>query len=393
MQKPEQVLESVFGHSEFRPGQKECIEASLSGRDCLAILPTGGGKSIIYQLPALLKIGTTLVITPLISLMQDQVQAAQKHGICAIALNHATPRHEANKNSNLLHSGRVKLLYVSPERLSFPAFQEFLGRIIISGIVVDEAHCLAEWGPEFRPAYLKIGDIIKQLRAPVTACTATATPDTQKEIISGLGLKDPLIYRASFERKNLFYSVVKKRDDEFQQIAEIAGQGGAGIVYRSTRYQVEETCRQLVHHGINALPYHAGVAPEIKERNQAIFMKNDGTVIVATIAFGMGIDKPNVRWVIHADIPKNIEGYYQETGRAGRDGKQAFCTFLFSERDIPATRQFIDRQTNEKNRQKQYQQFLEVLSFAKSNQCRTKQILSYFGQKLSGPCDHCDNCR
>jgi ATP-dependent DNA helicase RecQ len=392
LQKHHEILKAVFGLSEFRPGQEECVLASLANRDVLAVLPTGGGKSLIYQLPALMKIGTALVITPLISLMQDQVQAAQRRGICALALNHATPKKEADKNFTLLHSGRVKLLYISPERLAFPAFQEFLGRIIISGIVVDEAHCLAEWGPEFRPAYLKIAEIIKHFHVPVTACTATATRETQEEIVKGLGLDNPFIYRASFERKNLHYEVIPKSGDEFLQIAEISRQGGAGIVYRSTRYQVEETCRQLIHFGINALPYHAGRSPENKEMTQKTFMKNGG-IIVATIAFGMGIDKPDVRWIIHADIPKNLEGYYQETGRAGRDGKQASCTFLFSERDIPTTRQFIDRQMNEKNRQKQYQQFLEVLSFAKSKQCRTKQILSYFGQKLSGPCDHCDNCR
>jgi len=406
------VLRDVFGFDRFRPHQADIVAAILSRRDAFIVMPTGGGKSLCYQLPAHLLDGTCIVISPLISLMKDQVDAAVANGLRAAFLNSSLGAGMKRQVEQALAAGALDLLYVSPERFAMPAFLALLRQIPLAFVAVDEAHCISEWGHDFRPDYLALSAIVPQFPAvPVTAFTATATGTVQSDIINRLGLRDPHIVRASFNRPNLFYKVVPK-DKPSDQILRFvkAHAGEPGIIYRTTRKSVEQTAAMLARHGIRALPYHAGLDDATRIRNQEAFNTDAVEVVVATIAFGMGIDKSNVRFVMHADLPKNMESYYQETGRAGRDGDPAHCLLLFGYGDIPKIRYFIDRMGEEADpdadqdvaaleaqRRHALKCLNEMIQYATTHACRRKRILNYFGEtwppathETSLPC--CDIC-
>ncbi|HEY9595220.1 MAG TPA: RecQ family ATP-dependent DNA helicase, partial [Spirochaetia bacterium] len=325
------ALKRHFGFTSFRPHQEEILGAILDGRDVFASLPTGGGKSLCYQLPAVMREGFTLVVSPLIALMKDQVDGAREDGIPAAYLNSTLSAEEAKATWRDLAAGRIRLLYASPERLAVPGFREALSRFGVSLIAVDEAHCISEWGHEFRPDYRNLGLLREELPAvPIAAFTATATPQVQADIIRLLALRTPFVVRASFDRPEIFYRVRHREGDGDRQILDFitAHRGEPGIVYRGTRKAVERTAAHLAAHGVDAVAYHAGLDDEVRRTRQEAFVRDETTVVVATIAFGMGIDKSNVRWVVHGDLPRSLEGYYQETGRAARDGEPADALLL-----------------------------------------------------------------
>ncbi len=395
-------LRDVFGFDAFRPNQAEIVAAILRRQDAFIVMPTGGGKSLCYQLPAHILDGTCLVISPLISLMKDQVDAAVANGLRAALLNSSLSVAQKRAVESELAAGRLDLLYVSPERFAMPAFIDLLKRITLAFVAVDEAHCISEWGHDFRPDYLNLSTIAATFPAvPVTAFTATATHQVQADIVSKLGLRSPHVVRASFNRPNLFYKVVPK-DKPADQILRFVRThpGEAGIIYRTTRKSVEQTAAQLARHGIKALPYHAGLGEAERIRNQESFNTDAASVIVATIAFGMGIDKSNVRYVLHADLPKNMESYYQETGRAGRDGDPAQCLLLFGYGDIPKIRFFIDQMTDDRERAHALKCLNDMVHYATVHACRRRRLLGYFGepwpaagntlQATDQPC--CDIC-
>jgi ATP-dependent DNA helicase RecQ len=390
------ILQTVFGHSAFRPKQEEIIRGIVGGRDVLAVLPTGAGKSLCFQLPALCLSGTTIVISPLISLMKDQVDNAQKRGINAIFINSDLNAQESRDAHSALLSGAVKLLYVAPERFVVEQFREILPCIKIASIIVDEAHCV-DWGYDFRPAYLQIADYLKYYTAaPRAAFTASATLDTQEDIILRYGLRNPLRVRASFNRPNLHYTVLPKLGegqlDVYEHIKPYRMQ--RGIIYRSTRAKTETTAEMLTRLGIPCLPYHAGLPPQVKQDNQEAFVRGDTKWICATIAFGMGIDVPDIRFVIHADLPKNMEGFYQETGRAGRDGQQSDCVLFYSAGDCQTIRYFINQTPDGHRKAHAESQLRVMMNYAEKDICRHRQILSYFGEKYPLiNCGSCDVCK
>jgi len=389
------TLRTVFGFESFRPNQEIIINNILNQQDVFAVMPTGGGKSLCYQLPALLLEGTAVVISPLISLMKDQVDAARENGISAAFMNSSLDQREIANIERLLSGGQVKLLYIAPERFAMPQFSETLKRIPLSLFAIDEAHCISEWGHDFRPDYLALSAIPKHFPGvPVAAFTATATGKVQQDIIHKIGLRKPHTVRASFDRPNLFYQVKPKAGVEQQLLEFLKGHDGeTGIVYRTTRDSVSATAAFLVSHGIKALPYHAGLPAEQREKNQEAFNRDEVSVIVATIAFGMGIDKSNVRFVVHADLPKHIEAYYQETGRAGRDNEPAHCLLYFSRGDIPKIRYFIDKMEDEAERAIAMEKLNQTVRFASHNACRRKQLLSFFGEAYGAEnCGACDIC-
>jgi ATP-dependent DNA helicase RecQ len=387
-----QVLHRVFGFRSFRPNQKEVVTAILEGRDVLAIMPTGGGKSLCYQLPAILLPGTALVVTPLISLMKDQVDGARANGIRAACLNSALPPEERASVMRSLFDDALDLLYVSPERFALDHFREMVGRLRISMAVIDEAHCISEWGHDFRPDYLELSAIRETLPGvPVAAFTATATRQVQQDIEQKLNLRDPSRFRASFDRPNLFYDVREKERGDSQLVSILKQfDGQAGIIYRSSRKSVNDTSAMLVRKGFRARPYHAGLSDGERQRNQEAFIRDETDIIVATVAFGMGIDKSNVRFVIHADLPKSVESYYQETGRAGRDGDGARCIMLYSQADIPKVRFFIDSMLDEEARAQALAGLSKVVGFASSNVCRRRMLLEHFGEAY--PKENCASC-
>jgi ATP-dependent DNA helicase RecQ len=387
-----ETLRTVFGFEDFRPNQEDIISSILSGRDVFAVMPTGGGKSLCYQLPATMMEGTAVVISPLISLMKDQVDAALENGIPAAYMNSSMNADEVSDVYRMLKYKKVKLLYIAPERFVMPHFLETLRTFPISLFAIDEAHCISEWGHDFRPDYLGLSLIPKEFpNVPVAAFTATATRKVQEDIIGRIGLRTPFIVRASFNRGNLFYQVEPKSKVESQILGFLREhRGESGIIYRTTRSSVTETAEFLVSRGISALPYHAGLSSEERSRNQDAFNKDEAQVIVATIAFGMGIDKSNVRFVLHADLPKNIEGYYQETGRAGRDGEPARCLLFFSRGDIPKIRYFIDQITVEEERSIALKKLNQTVDYASHNVCRRKNLLGFFGEDY--PEDNCGAC-
>ncbi len=389
------TLRTVFGFQTFRPNQEGIIGSILDKQDVFAVMPTGGGKSLCYQLPALMMNGTTIVISPLISLMKDQVDAALENGIPAAFMNSSLSSEEISGVYQKMKYNKIKLLYIAPERFAMQHFLETLKNLPVSFFAIDEAHCVSEWGHDFRPDYLALSIIPKMFPgAPVAAFTATATRRVQEDIISRLGLRSPNVIRASFNRPNLFYEV-KSKSRADQQILEFLKEhsGESGIVYRTTRDSVTDTAEFLTSKGIKALPYHAGLGGDERTRNQDAFNRDEISVIVATIAFGMGIDKSNVRFVVHADLPKNIEGYYQETGRAGRDGEPAHCLLLFSRGDIPKIRYFIDQITDDDERSVALEKLNQMAGFASHNVCRRKQLLNFFGEEyLSENCGTCDIC-
>lgn len=387
-----ETLRTVFGFEDFRPNQEDIISSIVSGRDVFAVMPTGGGKSLCYQLPAKVMEGTAVVISPLISLMKDQVDAALENGITAAFMNSSMNADEVSDVYRMLKYKKIRLLYIAPERFVMPHFLETLKTFPISLFAIDEAHCISEWGHDFRPDYLSLSLIKKGFPdVPAAAFTATATRKVQEDIIERIGLRTPFIVRASFNRQNLFYQVKPKSKVE-SQILEflMEHRGESGIIYRTTRSSVTETAGFLVSRGISALPYHAGLSSAERSRNQDTFNKDEAQVIVATIAFGMGIDKSNVRFVIHADLPKNIEGYYQETGRAGRDGEPARCLLFFSRGDIPKIRYFIDQITAEEERSIALKKLNQTVEYASHNVCRRKKLLGFFGEDY--PQDNCGAC-
>jgi ATP-dependent DNA helicase RecQ len=400
------ALKRFFGFDSFRPGQEIIVRDALARRDVLAIMPTGGGKSLCFQLPALLQPGVTLVVSPLIALMQDQVRLLVDQGIDATFINSSLDSSEIGARIAALLRGDYKLVYLAPERILHP---EFLQRVLpklaatssISAVVIDEAHCVSEWGHDFRPEYRQLATLRKQFPSiPIMAFTATATPRVRADIIDQLKLRDPTVHVASFNRPNLFYRVQPKSKHAYRDLlSHIRKSGGAGIVYCLSRKRVDELTGKLRDDGVRALPYHAGLDSDVRTRNQEAFIRDDAQVIVATIAFGMGINKPDVRWVVHYDLPRSLESYYQESGRAGRDGDAAQCILYFSPADI-RTAEFliqqkvdpIDGQPLEDEQRLARQQLRQVIDYAESSECRRAVQLRYFGEEFPGNCGACDNC-
>ena len=389
------TLKKVFGFQDFRPNQESIIRKILEKRDIFAVMPTGGGKSLCYQLPAKMMKGTTVVISPLISLMKDQVDAALENGISAALINSSLKPQEMSSVYRQLKGGKIELLYVSPERFAMQSFIDQLKAIPVSLFAIDEAHCVSEWGHDFRPDYLSLSTITKTFPdIPVAAFTATATSKVQDDIISKIALRSPFTVRASFNRPNLFYTV-KGKDRLESQIVEFIREHPEepGIIYRTTRDSVDDLAGLLSAKDIKALPYHAGLTSEVRKQNQEAFSRDETTIIVATIAFGMGIDKSNVRFVIHADLPKNIESYYQETGRAGRDNEPADCILFFGRGDIPKIRYFIDQIPDDKERSIAMEKLNRTVRYASHNLCRRRQLLEYFGENYPEEnCKTCDVC-
>jgi ATP-dependent DNA helicase RecQ len=386
------TLKTVFGFQSFRPNQESIIKNILHGRNVFAVMPTGGGKSLCYQLPATVMHGTAVVISPLISLMKDQVDAAVENGIRAAFMNSSMNADEVSDVYRMLKYNKIKLLYIAPERFAMPHFLERLKTVAISLFAIDEAHCISEWGHDFRPDYLGLSLIPKMFPGvPIAAFTATATQRVQADIIDKIGIRKPHIVRASFNRPNLFYEVKAKSKVELQILKFLRDRPGeSGIIYRTTRDSVMETADFLKSKGIAVLPYHAGLSADERSKNQEAFNRDEVQVVVATIAFGMGIDKSNLRFVIHADLPKNIEAYYQETGRAGRDGEPAHCLLFFGRGDIPKIRYFINDMTDDKERFIAIQKLNQTVGFASHNVCRRKQLLTFFGEDY--PRDNCGAC-
>lgn len=391
----QETLKDVFGYSTFRPHQEEIIRASLAGNDTFALLPTGGGKSLCFQLPALMQPGLTLVVSPLIALMKDQVDALQAAGVAATYLNSTLSTEESRSRLRGLHQGEFKLLYAAPERLMMDHWEENLRAWNISLLAIDEAHCISEWGHDFRPEYRQLSRIREFLpQVPVMALTATATQRVRSDILQRLALKNPSTFIASFNRPNLTYRVTPKQKP-LDQIVEFLGKRKqeAGIIYCASRKATERLAESLQARGFMAKPYHAGLSTDERAANQEGFLRDEVKIICATIAFGMGINKPNVRYVIHHDLPKNLESYYQETGRAGRDGLPSDCLLLFSAGDAAKQLHFIDEMSDPHEQENARIQLNRVIHYAESTICRRVDLLSYFGETWTEiPCGACDNC-
>ena len=389
------LLKQYFGFASFRPLQEEIIRDSLAGKDVFALLPTGGGKSLCFQLPALARNGLTVVVSPLIALMKDQVDALQAAGVTATFLNSSLNADESRKRLRGLHNGEFKLLYVAPERLMLSGFLADLQKWNVQLIAIDEAHCISEWGHDFRPEYRQISQLRKQFPSvPFMALTATATGRVREDIVTHLKLREPKCYVASFNRPNLTYRVLAK-NKPFDQLFEFlrARPKESGIVYCLSRKGAESVAERLNENGIKAKPYHAGLTPKERSEHQELFLRDDIRAICATIAFGMGINKPNVRFVVHYDLPKNIEGYYQETGRAGRDGLPGECVLLFSAGDAVKQTMFIDEKPNPQEQQIAREQLQQMVHYAECAGCRRSELLAYFGEEFSTDgCSACDNC-
>ncbi len=394
-----EALKKYFGFNAFKGRQEEIINNLLAGNDSFVIMPTGGGKSLCYQLPALMSQGTAIIVSPLIALMKNQVDAIRGHSEennIAHYLNSSLTKTQIAVVKDDIKAGKTKLLYVAPESLTKNENIEFLKSINVSFFAIDEAHCISEWGHDFRPEYRKLKTIIEDItRRPIIALTATATPKVQQDIQKNLGMMDATVYKDSFNRPNLYYEVRPKHDINKDIIRFIKGhEGKSGIIYCLSRKKVEETAELLQLNGIKAVPYHAGLEANVRASHQDAFLMEDINVIVATIAFGMGIDKPDVRFVIHYDIPKSLEGYYQETGRAGRDGGEGVCITYYAYKDIEKLEKFlVGKPIAEQEIGKQL--LHEMVSFAESAVCRRKLLLRYFGETYdAGKCDKsCDNCR
>ncbi|HEU4717135.1 MAG TPA: ATP-dependent DNA helicase RecQ, partial [Bacteroidia bacterium] len=394
----QEQLQKFFGFNKFKGQQEAIINSVLEGKDTFVIMPTGGGKSLCYQLPALTSEGTAIIVSPLIALMKNQVDAIRNFGTddgIAHFLNSSLTKAEIQKVKKDIVSGKTKLLYVAPESLTKEDNVAFLRDIRISFFAIDEAHCISEWGHDFRPEYRRLRPIIEAIgTVPIIALTATATPKVQQDILKNLGMTQANVFKSSFNRSNLFYEVRPKVNVVKEIIRYIKKNSGkSGIVYCLSRKKVEELAETLKVNGIKALPYHAGLDAATRARTQDDFLMEEIDVIVATIAFGMGIDKPDVRFVIHHDIPKSLEGYYQETGRAGRDGGEGNCLTFYSYDDILKLEKFMKgKPVAEQEIGKQL--LLETVAYAESSACRRKVLLHYFGEGYDADnCDNCDNCR
>lgn len=387
-------LKEIFGFDNFRGEQEKIIKSIVSGKNTFVIMPTGAGKSLCYQLPATVLDGTAIVISPLIALMKNQVDQMMAFGINAQFLNSTLNKSEMNRVKNDVVSGACKLLYIAPESLTKVDNLEFLKKATISFVAVDEAHCISEWGHDFRPEYRKIKEIIESIddNLPIIALTATATPKVQLDIKKSLDMDDSVIYKTSFNRANLYYEVRPKLNAKKQLINFLAQyKGKSGIVYCLSRKKVEEIAELLVVNGFKALPYHAGLDSDIRMKNQDAFLNENCDVVVATIAFGMGIDKPDVRFVVHYDAPKSLEGYYQETGRGGRDGLDGSCLMFYALDDITKLEKFNkDKNVTERDNAKAL--LMEMVAYSSLGVCRRRQLLSYFGEQTDKNCGFCDNC-
>jgi ATP-dependent DNA helicase RecQ len=388
------ALKKNFGYSAFRPLQEEIVRDALAGRDVFALMPTGGGKSLCFQLPALLRQGLTIVVSPLISLMKDQVDALQASGVAATFLNSALDGTQARSRLRGLYNGEFRLLYVAPERLMLDSFIEKVQGWNIAQIAIDEAHCISEWGHDFRPEYRELARLRSLLpNVPIMALTATATERVRGDILQQLKLREPQCYIASFDRPNLTYRVVPK-SSPYDQLLEFleSRPNDSGIVYCASRKTADSIAAKLNADGIPAKPYHAGLEAKERAQNQEMFLRDDVRVVSATIAFGMGINKPNVRFVVHYDLPKNIESYYQETGRGGRDGLPSDCVLLFSASDVVKQTRFIEEKSESEARIAR-EQLRQMVHYAETRQCRRSTLLRYFAEERPDePCSGCDNC-
>jgi ATP-dependent DNA helicase RecQ len=390
-----EILRDVFGYAAFRHAQDEVVDHLVEGGDALVLMPTGGGKSLCYQIPSLVRAGTGVVVSPLIALMQDQVAALTQAGVRAAFLNSTQDADTARATERALVAGELDLVYVAPERLMTPRFLQLLERAQVALFAIDEAHCVSQWGHDFRPEYLQLSVLHERFpQIPRIALTATADPQTRAEIVTRLALEDARVFVASFDRPNIRYAIVDKDDPRAQLFAFIDGEhaGDAGIVYCLSRRKVDETAAWLAAKGVNALPYHAGMDSATRAEHQARFQREDGVVVVATIAFGMGIDKPDVRFVAHLDLPKSIEGYYQETGRAGRDGAPADAWMAYGLADVVQQRRLIDQSdASDEYKRVSAAKLDALLGLCETAGCRRVRLLAYFGE-ASTPCGNCDTC-
>ena len=394
--RPRNILKLVFGYDEFRPAQEAIINRLLDGNHALVIMPTGGGKSLCYQLPALIRPGVGVIVSPLISLMQDQVDALLQLGVRAAFLNSSLPRPQQRQVEQRLREGSLDLVYVAPERLMTPAFLDLLTQIDLALFAIDEAHCISQWGHDFRPEYLQLSQIRQRFPdVPCIAVTATADAPTQREILKQLRLPQDGLFATGFNRPNIRYTVVLKKTPKQQLLRFIENEhtGDSGIVYCLSRKKVEDVAAWLSEQGHEAVPYHAGLTSKQRQQNQARFLREEGLIVVATIAFGMGIDKPNVRFVAHLDVPRSVESYYQETGRAGRDGLPANAWMAYSLGDVVAMRKILENSNaNQKHQWVEQHKLNAIFGYCETTACRRQVVLNYFGETYQGPCDNCDNC-
>ena len=391
------VLREIFGYESFRGDQRAIIAAAEAGRDTLVLMPTGGGKSLCYQIPALLRCGVGIVVSPLIALMEDQVGALRDAGVRAAFLNSTLSRADQQRVVADLKSASLQIVYVAPERLMQEQTLELLAGLRLSLIAIDEAHCVSQWGHDFRQDYLALNELKRRFPGvPRMALTATATPPTRDEIIARLELDAPAVFTASFDRPNIRYHVQAKSDARRQLLRFLDNhRGEAGIVYCLARNKTEQTAEWLREQGFDALPYHAGLPAEIRAQHQRRFVAGDGVIIVATIAFGMGIDKPDVRFVAHLDLPKSIESYYQETGRAGRDGEPADAWMIYGLQDVVQLRALVDSsEADEQHKRRERHKLDALLGWCELTECRRLPLLAYFGERRDAapPCGNCDNC-
>ncbi|CAM3525064.1 DNA helicase RecQ [Halomonas sp. FME1] len=391
------VLQDVFGYDSFRGPQQAIIEHVIAGGDALVLMPTGGGKSLCYQIPALLREGTAIVVSPLIALMQDQVAALVQNGVRAAYLNSSLDYHEAVEVENRLRAGELDLLYVAPERLAMPRMQSLLEQTQVALFAIDEAHCVSQWGHDFRPEYRQLSQLHQRFpNVPRIALTATADVPTRGDIIEHLQLGEAALYNSGFDRPNIRYHIAENQGNTREQLLRFIREnhsGEAGIVYCLSRRKVDDTAAWLERQGLTALPYHAGLPPELRQHHQTRFLREDGVIVVATIAFGMGIDKPDVRFVAHLNLPKSIEAYYQETGRAGRDGLPADAWMAYGLQDVITLRQMQQDSSAHDHQKRIEQQKLDaMLGLCEIISCRRQALLHYFGDSLDAPCGNCDNC-
>ncbi len=392
---PAEILRTIFGFDSFRGHQAEIIEHVVGGGDAMVLMPTGGGKSLCYQIPALCREGVTVVVSPLIALMRDQVEALKQLGVKAAALNSSIAFSQAVQIERQMAAGEIDIVYVAPERLLTNSFLALLGRCRLALFAIDEAHCVSQWGHDFRPEYLKLTVLHERFpEVPRIALTATADAPTRRDIQERLQLEKGRVFVAGFDRPNIRYRVPPKTDERGQLLEIIEShKGESGIIYCMTRKSVERVAQALADRGWPALPYHAGLDKSVRDRHQDRFIKDDGVIVVATIAFGMGIDKPDVRFVVHLDLPKSLEAYYQETGRAGRDGLPSDAVMLYGLEDVTKIRQLVaGSEAPEAQKQIERRKLDALIGFCETTQCRRQVLLSYFGESPEGRCGNCDTC-